>query len=895
MNLNIRMKVAGVLVIGLLCYAAIGYGLYTDAPLRAIILYGPQTQDDAILQPLNNLRASLKDIETSEMGYALSGDGAYLSAHAAAASALYQSIEEVNRLIANDQKAQQDLRHVEQLVAQRLQFSRKIIASRSSAGRKAADTLVRSTTGRQLSAQIGTRLSGLERDGRNASLHQSAVLAESFRHGIILVTAGFGLTLALFLVSYFLIGHDLSRNRRSGKTLRELREKYRIFVEGIKDSSQIMLTPGGRITNWNEAAERLLGYHAEQIRGRHFSALFPEEDAQLGKPERCLNAAETEGRGELNGSCKRMDGSLFQAHIVVTPLKGQAGELNGFSVVTRDVTAQKQTEEQLKKLSQTVDQASDLVMITDREGAVVYVNSAVEEVTGYSREELFAGAWDLLRNKDRNPALYQQIWDTVLSGRSFRTEITTLVKNEEEIFIDAVITPSKDSRGTITHAVFTGTDVTPLKLMRSKLDYLSSYDSVTGLPNRDLFTGKLGRHVSIAGSDQEAIAVLAIDIDRFKYINEIYGLETGNKVLKQVAESLSVSVNKGDTVGRLGSDEFGIVLYDIKRPADVVLFVKMIMKNVPQIIMSGGEEISVTLATGIAMYPEDGKDALTLMKNADTALSKAKGLGRNRYQFYTADMNVGISEIVFMERRLSDALKNKEYVLTFQPYYHLATRKIAGSEALLKWNNDEFGQVSPSKFIPMLEETGLIIDVGRWVLRTACLQIKEWTNGNGLPVSVNLSASQFRHEYLVETVESTIRETGIDPRLLTLEITESTFMKDQDFAVKVLKRLKALGVFIAIDDFGTGYSSLSYLKRFPVDYVKIDQSFVQDVATDPDTMSLVTAIIAMSHSLGLKTVAEGVETEAQWNILRLLKCDIGQGYYFSPAVSAKECEKLLMA
>ena len=894
MNLSIRMKVAGVLVIGLLCFAAIGYGLYTDAPLRAIILYGPQTQDDAILQPLNNLRASLKDIETSEMGYALSGDGSYLSNHAAASAALYQSIGDVRKLIANDQKAQQDLRLVEQLVAQRLQFSQKIMASRSSTGRKAADTLVRSSTGRQLSARIGTSLSSLERDGRSAHVHQSTALAKSFRHGIILVTAGFGLTLVIFLASFFLIGRDLSRNRRSGKTLRELREKYRIFAEGIKDSAQIMLGPDGRILNWNDSAERLLGYHTEQIRGRHFSALFLEEDVLLGRPERSLKTAEADGHDELNGSCKRMDGSLFQAHIVITLLRDRVGELKGFSVVTRDVTAQKQTEEQLNKLSQTVDQASDLVMITDRTGAVVYVNSAVEEVTGYTRDELFAGAWDILQNKERNPVLYQQIWDTVLSGRSFRTEITTLVKNEEEIFIDAVITPSKDSRGTITHAVFTGTDITPLKLMRNKLDYLSSYDSVTGLPNRDLFTGKLGRHVSVGGSDREAIAVLAIDIDRFKYINEIYGLEVGNKVLKQVAESLSVSVSKGDTVGRLGSDEFGIVLYDIKRPADVVLFVKMIMKNVPQIVMSGGEEIAVTLATGIAMYPTDGKDALTLMKNADTALSKAKGLGRNRFQFYTADMNVGISEIVFMERRLSDALKNKEYILTFQPYCHLSTRKLAGSEALLKWNNDEFGLVSPSKFIPMLEETGMIIDVGRWVLRTACLQIKEWTNGHSLPVSVNLSPSQFRHEYLVETVESTIRETGIDPRLLTLEVTESTFMQDQDFAVKVLKRLKALGVSIAIDDGGTGYSSLSYLKRFPVDFVKIDQSFVQDVATDPDTMSLVTAIIAISHSLGLKTVAEGVETEAQWNILRLLKCDIGQGYYFSPAVSAKECEKLMV-
>jgi len=294
------------------------------------------------------------------------------------------------------------------------------------------------------------------------------------------------------------------------------------------------------------------------------------------------------------------------------------------------------------------------------------------------------------------------------------------------------------------------------------------------------------------------------------------------------------------------------------------------------------------------MYPADGQDARTLIKNADTALSKAKGLGRNHYQFYTTDMNVGISELVFMERRLTEALQNKEYVLTFQPYYHLSTRKVAGSEALLKWNNDEFGQVSPTKFIPMLEETGMIIDVGKWVLQTACMQIREWSNRRGsLPMSVNLSPFQFRHEYLVETVENTIHEYGIDAGRLTLEVTESTFMKDQDFAVSVLKRLKGLGVRIAIDDFGTGYSSLSYLKKFPVDFVKIDQSFIKDVATDPDTMSLVTAIVSMSHSLSLKTIAEGVETEEQWKILRLLKCDMAQGYYFSRPVSARDVENLL--
>jgi diguanylate cyclase (GGDEF)-like protein/PAS domain S-box-containing protein len=655
-----------------------------------------------------------------------------------------------------------------------------------------------------------------------------------------------------------------------------------------------MLRPDGRIARWNSAAERLFGFRRKEIEGSHFSTLFPEEEIRLGKSEHCLLQAAADGRFEGVGLRMRKDGSLFHAHTVITQVHDNADVPRGFSVIIRDISEMKRNEESLKKLSLTVEQSPDLVLITDRNGKVEFVNKAAEDVTGFTRQDFLAGGLDLLRIREKNPDLFQTLWSTVLEGQSFQAEVTGLDKSGEPVYLDAIATPIMDSQGPVTHVVITSSDVTPIRLMSNRLDFLASYDSLTGLPNRDLFTGRLDRDVAGSESGKGVIAVLTLDIDRFKYINEIYGLDAGNKVLKQVADSLSVSVSKGDTVGRLGSDEFGIVLHDIKRPSDVILFVKMIMKNVPQIIMSGGEEIPVTLAAGIAMYPADGQDARTLIKNADTALSKAKGLGRNHYQFYTTDMNVGISELVFMERRLTEALKNKEYVLTFQPYYHLSTRKVAGSEALLKWNNDEFGQVSPTKFIPMLEETGMIIDVGKWVLQTACMQIKEWSNGRGsLPMSVNLSPFQFRHEYLVETVENTIHEYGIDAGRLTLEVTESTFMKDQDFAVSVLKRLKGLGARIAIDDFGTGYSSLSYLKKFPVDFVKIDQSFIKDVATDPDTMSLVTAIVSMSHSLNLKTIAEGVETEEQWKILRLLKCDMAQGYYFSRPVSARDFENLL--
>jgi diguanylate cyclase (GGDEF)-like protein/PAS domain S-box-containing protein len=898
MRLTIRNKLSIILALGVISLATIGYLLYSDAPLR-IALSSPGTPDQSLFKAVNGLRAGLKDIETIELRYALSGDPNLLTSYNEASSAIQHSTSDLNELSANDTELRQNLASLKTLIAERLSVSDQIIAARNKGGWKAAEQLVRTGSGTLTSERIEAVLASLEQNGFRANVFQGKVLAQSFQNGVVLLVAGYLAVFVVLLLAVAIVGRGFARRRNIAQSLLELRERNRLFTEGLKDAALYMLETDGSISHWNAAAERLQGFSKHEIEGRHFSMLFPEEDIRSGKAGHWLKLAEADGRYEQVGLQLRKDGSQFQARTVISPVRGRKGALQGYSVVTRDITELKRNEELLKKLSLTVDQAADVVIITDRGGKVEFMNKAVEEVTGFTRDEITARGIGLLQNREQDENVSREMWDTVLSGKSFTAEVTTSKKNGDALYLEEVVTPIKDNRGKVTHMVFTGTDVTPIKLMRSKLDFLTSYDSLTGLPNRDLMTDRLRRDVErCAAKDARmrgTVAVVAIDIDRFKYINEIYGLDSGNKVLKQVAESLSVSVSKGDTVGRLGSDEFGMVLHDIRQPADVVLFVKMIMKNVPQIIMSGGEEISVTLAAGIAMYPTDGRDASTLMKNADTALAKAKALGRNRYQFYTSDMNVGISELVFMEQSLSEALGNTEYLLTFQPYCYLSTRAVAGAEALLKWNNEEFGQVSPSKFIPLLEETGMIIDVGKWVLTTACRQIRNWSMGKApLPVAVNLSPSQFRHEYLVETVEGIIRETGIDPRHLTLEITESTFMKDQDFAITVLQRLKDLGVRISIDDFGTGYSSLSYLKKFPVDYVKIDQSFVKDVDTDPDTTSLVTAIIAMAHSLGLKTIAEGVETEEQWKILRLLKCDMAQGYYFSPAVSAEDFEKFIV-
>lgn len=440
------------------------------------------------------------------------------------------------------------------------------------------------------------------------------------------------------------------------------------------------------------------------------------------------------------------------------------------------------------------------------------------------------------------------------------------------------------------------TDITERKMMEDRIEYLAYFDDLTGLPNRNLFIDRASQGIARAEYKKRLVAVLAIDVDRFKFINDTYGLDIGDAVLREVARRLKACVREGDTSARTGGDGFGILLIDIAESEDIILIVEKVMKNVSQTIQVAGKEIVLTISAGISVYPSDGKDASTLIKNADLALAKAKQQGRKNYQFYTEQLDMKASEFVLMEKNLFNAIKNEEFILHYQPYWDINTKKIVGMEALIRWQSPESGLVSPGKFIPVLEDTRMIIEVGEWILRTAISQVKEWQN-RGLPVvpvSVNLSLIQFRQKDLTKMIESTIREAGFYPSLLALEMTESAFMEDIEFTYSVLERLKKIGVSISIDDFGTGYSSLANLKRFPLDNLKIDMSFVREIATDPDTASIITAIIAMAHTLNLKTIAEGIETEEQWKILRLLRCDMGQGYYVSKPVPAEEAEKMLI-
>jgi diguanylate cyclase (GGDEF)-like protein len=430
--------------------------------------------------------------------------------------------------------------------------------------------------------------------------------------------------------------------------------------------------------------------------------------------------------------------------------------------------------------------------------------------------------------------------------------------------------------------------------LEDRLQYLDKYDAMTGLPNRRQLVEILEREIREAKETSGRLSVLVLDVSRLRHVNDLLGREVGDQVLALVARKLRAAVGNQDTVARLGGSEFAVAQRGTSQAVDAGTAAEAIRDAASGGMRVGEHDVVVTSNVGVAVYPRHGGDARALLESAERALTRARLDGPNAIQVFDEGLRGSLAELFAIERRLLGALKNGEYLVHYQPYCDLATSEVGGAEALVKWRNETLGLIPAARFVPLLEETGMIVDVGRWVLETACSQIGTWQQARrGLPVSVNLSLLQFRDKRLLDTIADAISSFKVDPGHLTLEVTESICIQDMEFAVRTLKKLKDMGVSLSVDDFGTGYSSLSYLKKLPVDNIKIDISFVRDVTRDQDTASIVTAITSLARGLKLKTIAEGVETDEQRKILHLLRCDMGQGFLFSPAVPAAELEGLM--
>jgi diguanylate cyclase (GGDEF)-like protein/PAS domain S-box-containing protein len=548
-------------------------------------------------------------------------------------------------------------------------------------------------------------------------------------------------------------------------------------------------------------------------------------------------------------------------------------------------------------LNSIVNTAADSIIVIDESGMLEFVNAAVERMFGWRPLELIGRNFDsllmprpqggngrLLAGLDRNNRS-----PSVGVGREVKAQ-----RRDGSVFPMELTLGEMRIDGRLKYACIMR-DITERKTAEERIHQLAHYDKLTGLPNRALFSQLLEQALAEARYAKKQVAVLFIDLDRFKLINDSLSHDSGDMVLKQVARRLTEAQSRRNTIARFGGDEFVVLMRDCQIPTDAAEAAQRMLTAIAQPLLLEGQEYHLTASIGISASPGDGENAQTILKNADIAMYRAKEHGKNNYQFYSAQMNLHSFERLVLERFLRHALEQDEFRVFYQPKIDLVSGRITGMEALLRWFHPAMGMISPVKFIPLAEETGLIVPIGAWVLRAACEQNKRWAD-QGLPplrVAVNLSARQFAQDDLHATILQVLEETGLPPELLELEITESVTMDNPEHAAALLRKLKALGIHLAIDDFGTGYSSLSYLKRFPIDNVKIDRSFIKDIPHDEDDVAITQAVIAMAHSLGLKVIAEGVESEEHLTFLRHHGCEEAQGYLFGAPMSAEDFTALV--
>jgi diguanylate cyclase (GGDEF)-like protein/PAS domain S-box-containing protein len=541
----------------------------------------------------------------------------------------------------------------------------------------------------------------------------------------------------------------------------------------------------------------------------------------------------------------------------------------------------------------------DGVLITDTSGSVTYLNPVGESMTGWSREEAmgrpFAEVFKIVDGVSREPArnateLAMERNDAV----GFAPNCVLIRRGGSETIIEDSASPIRDRLGRVTGAVIVFRDVNRSPANTEKLTHLAHYDFLTNLPNRLLLNDRITQAISIARRHHEQLAILFVDLDHFKNINDSLGHGMGDKLLRMVAERLVACVRHSDTVSRQGGDEFVILLPQIKHAADAAVSAQKVLNTMAVPYSIGRNDLYVDASIGISTYPNDAEDAESLLKTADIALYQAKNKGRNNYQFFRENMNVRAVEWQSLEGILRRALEQNEFLLHYQPKIDLQTGAITGVEALIRGMFRDRGLVPPLQFVPIAEECGLIVPIGQWVLRKACTQLRTWIN-EGLPptpVSVNTSAWEFRAEGFLEGVRTILKETHLAPHLLEFELTESALI-DGESTVSTLEALRSMGVQLAIDDFGTGYSSLSYLRKFPIDALKLDQSFVHEITADPESAPIARAVISMGKNLKKRVIAEGVETREQLDFLRIHNCSQGQGYYFSRPLGADQFAELL--
>ncbi|MCF8199196.1 MAG: EAL domain-containing protein [Sulfuritalea sp.] len=663
--------------------------------------------------------------------------------------------------------------------------------------------------------------------------------------------------------------------------------EYRDVVEGIDDLILRMDTEG-RLLFVNHASRRYFGLEPEACVGLDaFGFIHPDDQ---GKARKGFSIWRKQDGAAINWENRVLSrsGAVHLMQWNVSAMRDSCGYVLGYTSIARDVTAQRHAETHQRLAASVFNSSSEGIMITDADMQIISVNPALQTITGFAVGEVIGKTPGLFDSGRHDDDFYRMISEEVAIDGHWRGEIWSRRKSGEVFPGWLAITAVKDIEGALTHYIGSCFDISERKDAERHLQFMANHDALTLLPNRALLDDRIRQAIVTSRRKDSRTAILLFDLDRFKLINDTLGHDAGDQVLETVASRLTSQLRETETVARHGGDEFIILVPDIESIDHLSMLAQKILHIVAEPHTIGEKELHITPSIGISIFPDDGTDGPTLLRNAETAMYHAKGVGRNNFQFFTNSMNFVVQERMAIEHDLRHALEKNQLQLFYQPQVDCRTGDVRGMEALLRWQHPERGLISPDKFIPIAEETGLIVPIGEWVLQEACNQAKVW-HGMGqtdLRIGVNLSARQFQEDDLLRQISSALQTSGLPSWALELEITEGMLMEDPEAAAVMLRTLAGLGIRLAIDDFGTGYSSLAYLKRFPLHRLKIDKSFVRDISTDVNGALIVSAVIGLASSLKMEVIAEGVESVDQLRYLEKNGCHQIQGYLFSRPLPA---------
>jgi diguanylate cyclase (GGDEF)-like protein/PAS domain S-box-containing protein len=855
-----------------------------------------------VLDRLQDLYSAMQGAESGTRGFLLTGQESYLDSYRENKARVELDETTIRDLTADNPTQQRQIPNLDSLRVQNIQLAERVILLRQTQGLEAAMPVIQTGPGQQIMSDFRDVILEMQAEEERLLVLRDADSARSLRQARVVLFLGTVLGLIIAAAAGWSVQRDQSARALAEESMIQSEDRFRTMANNISQLAWMADAKG--YTFWyNNRWFEYTGTTLEEMAGRGWQNVHHPDHVQrvVDKLSRCFQTGEIwEDTFPLRGQDGKYRSFLSRA----VPIRDLHGKVLRWFGTNTDISERQVMEDALfaekERAQVTLNSIGDAVICTDISGNISFLNPVAEKMTG----------WPHLSAVGRPMPYVFQVLDAatretipnpmelaIVQNRTLNLPSNSILLQRDgiEIPIEDSVSPIHDRAGHATGAVIVFRDVSATQAMALEMAYSAQHDFLTDLPNRMLFNDRVRQAIALAQRRTKRVGVMFLDLDGFKHINDSLGHPIGDKLLQSIATCLVACVRTSDTVSRQGGDEFVVLLAEMEQSEDAAITARRMLRAVAEVHCIDLHDLHVTTSIGLSVYPDDGLDAETLIKNADTAMYQAKENGRQGYQFFKPAMNVRAVERQFIEESLRTALERSEFALHYQPKVNLKTGEITGAEALIRWTHPTRGIISPAQFIPIAEDSGLILPIGNWVLHEACRQTRAWVDA-GLPltnIAVNISAMMFRDEHFLEGVFEILDETRLDPRFLELELTESVLMKRAESAESILEALRARGTRVAIDDFGTGYSSLSYLRRFPVDALKIDQSFIRQITVSPDDAAIVTAIISLGQSLNLRVIAEGVETREELAFLQAHHCEEAQGYYFSRPVPVPQFAALL--